>query len=143
MTEKSIMTEQIWKNFNQQLLGFIKARINDQEVAKDILQEVFIKIHQKIDSIQDKQKITSWIYQITRNTIIDYYRKKKQDTVELVLEDILPEKIEMHPPDFTKCVEPFMKQLSNKDREILKKITFENVSTKRICQTTWFILFSY
>ena len=120
------MTEQIWKEFNEQLLGFIKVRVADEEIAKDILQEVFIKIHQGINSIKNRGKITSWVYQITRNAIIDFYRKRK----EKVTEPFLPEKIESHNADFAKCIIPFMSQLSNNDQDILKKISFENVSQK-------------
>lgn len=129
------MTELIWKEFNVQLLGFIKSRINNEELAKDLLQEIFIKIHQKIDTIQNKQKITSWIYQITRNSIIDYYRKKKEDTTQLSLNINLPEEIEPVNSDFTKCLEPFIKQLSGKDQHILNNIYFGNVSQKEYAET--------
>ena len=71
------MTTSIWNEFSQELLGFIKARVNNEQNAEDILQEVFIKIHTKIDTIHKHQKIASWVYQITRNAIIDFYRKKK------------------------------------------------------------------
>jgi len=70
-------TEIIWKTFNHQLRSFILPRISDPSLADDILQEVFLKIHSKIDTLKDETKIHSWIYQIIRNTIIDYYRKQK------------------------------------------------------------------
>ena len=70
-------TEVIWADFGSKLLSFIKARVNNPENAEDILQEVFIKIHEKSNQLKDERKLTSWIYQITRNAIIDYHRKKK------------------------------------------------------------------
>lgn len=124
------MTEQIWKEFNVQLLGFIKSRVNNEEIARDILQEVFIKIHQKIHSIKDDSKITSWVYQITRNTIIDLYRKNKVKTTEFFLEEVLPERIELQNSDFSKFIIPFIKLLPKKDQEILNTISFGNVSQK-------------
>ncbi len=73
-------TETIWNNCRQVLNQFIRKRVNDQSATEDILQDVFVKIHSNIGTLTHKEKISSWIYQITRNTIIDYYRKKKQKT---------------------------------------------------------------
>ncbi len=66
--------EQIWKDYHTKLHNFIKGRVGDVSVADDLLQDVFVRIHSRIDSLKDSSKIQSWIYQITRNAIIDYYR---------------------------------------------------------------------
>jgi RNA polymerase sigma-70 factor (ECF subfamily) len=81
--EQNDKTEKIWIEFSNQLKSFISRKVADTSVAEDILQEVFIKIHSNIDSLKDEQKIKAWIYQITRNSIIDYYRKRRIDTKEL------------------------------------------------------------
>ena len=67
----------IWEEFSQSLLGFIRRRVNDPDDAEDILQEVFLKIHTKIDTLEDGDRLVPWLYQITRNTIIDYYRSRR------------------------------------------------------------------
>jgi len=71
--------ENIWFNLNKKLLSFIRSKTDDEIVAEDILQEVFIKIHSKIDTLNDDTKLQSWIFQITRNQINDYFRKYKKD----------------------------------------------------------------
>jgi len=70
-------TEKIYDNFAEELQGFIQKKVNDKLTADDILQDVFIKIHSSIDSLKDETKVRGWIYQITRNTIIDHSRKEK------------------------------------------------------------------
>lgn len=70
-------TETIWRACSSQLRAFIRKRISNPSYADDILQDVFIKIHENIDSVKDNTKISSWVYQITRNSIVDYYRKNK------------------------------------------------------------------
>lgn len=72
-------TEKIWNEFSKQLRLFILRRIPDQNHADDILQDVFLKIHSRINTLQDDTKIRGWIYRVTRNTIIDYYRIRKID----------------------------------------------------------------
>ncbi|MGI9534560.1 MAG: RNA polymerase sigma factor SigZ [Thermodesulfobacteriota bacterium] len=69
-------TEEIWNSFNQKLYSFILRRVGSRVEAEDILQEVFLKIHTNIDGLNSVEKLPAWVYRITRNTIIDYYRKK-------------------------------------------------------------------
>lgn len=69
--------EQIWQEYHDRLLGFITKRVNDHAAAEDILQDVFIKIYSRIDTLKDTGKLQSWMYQITRNAIVDYYRSHK------------------------------------------------------------------
>jgi len=40
-----------------------------------VLQDVFVRVHRQLESVNDPRRIISWIYQVTRNAIIDYYRK--------------------------------------------------------------------
>ncbi len=124
------MTEQLWKEFNQELLGFINSKVSTKELAEDILQEVFIKIHQNVNTIRDDQKISSWIYQITRNTIIDYYRKRKLNTTELNIESNLVDEGEASASNISNCLKPFIHRLPEKYKEVLLETTYQNVSQK-------------
>jgi RNA polymerase sigma-70 factor (ECF subfamily) len=69
--------EQVWQEYHSKLHAFIQSRVNDVSVADDILQDVFIRIHSRIDMLKDTSKLQSWIYQIARNAIIDHYRARK------------------------------------------------------------------
>jgi len=77
MHQNKINTEIIWNNCSNNIKSFIRHQISDSSLADDILQEVFIKIHEKIGTLKDDAKISPWIYTIARNTIIDYFRKNK------------------------------------------------------------------
>ena len=68
-------TEDLWQLLHDGLRAFIAKRVNDQAYVDDILQEVFVRVHQQADSVNDPGRLISWIYQVTRNAIIDYYRK--------------------------------------------------------------------
>lgn len=54
--------------------------VQDTEDAKDITQEVFIKIYERMDSFKGEAKLSTWIYRITVNTCIDMLRKRKSGT---------------------------------------------------------------
>lgn len=70
--------EEIWREYHHKLHGFIQSRVGDASLVEDILQDVFARIHSRIDTLRDSGKIQSWIYQITRNAIIDFYRKHRK-----------------------------------------------------------------
>lgn len=71
-------TEDIWNEFSQQLRGFISKRVSDPADAEDVLQDVFIKLHTRIDTLRESDRLAPWLYQIARNTIADYYRTRRQ-----------------------------------------------------------------
>lgn len=82
------LLENIWRQHHDQLLAFISKRIKNRDDAEDILQEVFIKILSNIEKLKDSSKLQSWIFQITRNAIVDYIRKKKFQELEAEISDI-------------------------------------------------------
>jgi RNA polymerase sigma-70 factor, ECF subfamily len=89
-------TIEIWKEFNQDLFMFIQKRVSNEYDAEDVLQEVFKKIHDSIHHLEDQSKIQSWVYQITRNAITDFYRlnaKKNNAEVSFDVDKDFPEEI--------------------------------------------------
>ncbi len=72
----TVTTEQVWESFSAPLRKFIRKRVPDDESAEDILQDVFLKIHIHIADLRQREKLQSWVYQVTRNAIADYYRAK-------------------------------------------------------------------
>lgn len=67
---------QIWQEHHDKLLAFILKQVHQKEVAEDLLHDVFLKIRDKIGQLKDQEKLQSWMFQLTRNVIIDYFRKQ-------------------------------------------------------------------
>ena len=74
MTELSLN----WNQVQNELKGFVFKRVRDKAVTEDIVHDVFLKVQSKIQQVRETEKLFGWIYQITRNTIIDHYRKNKK-----------------------------------------------------------------
>jgi RNA polymerase sigma factor (sigma-70 family) len=87
------------------LLGFIRSRVSTVEEAEDILQDVFYQFIVGFDTIESIDRVTSWLYSVARNKIIDRYRRDavrpkrtdfelragKDDEIPLTLQEILPD----------------------------------------------------
>ena len=62
----------------QELKNFIYRRVKDKAVSDDIVQDVFLKVHMRLGQLNSPEKITGWMYQITRNAITDHFRSKSK-----------------------------------------------------------------
>ena len=111
-------TETIWKAFHAELHNFIKKRIHDKEASNDIFQNVFIKIHLKLGTLSEKEKLSAWIYQITRNCITDYFRKQK-NKVPLTENIIELEDETDFSTELVKCLKPMIDQLPDTYKEAI------------------------
>ena len=83
------------------LRNFIRKRVGDRSDAEDILQEVFYELVEAYRMMKPVQQVTTWLFQVARNRITDFFRSKKreasseaavkiQDGEELQWEDLLP-----------------------------------------------------
>ena len=79
MSDNSKSTERAWRLLSEKLRSFLFHRVSDEQVAEDLLQETFVRIHQKLDDINDITRITPWVFQIARNLVVDHYRKKSRE----------------------------------------------------------------
>jgi len=72
------------KRYEAKLSRYIRriAGLNKED-TEDILQEVFIKVYQNLNSFDKDLKFSSWIYRITHNEVIDSYRKKQARPQEI------------------------------------------------------------
>jgi len=125
--------ESIWEEYYDHLLMFILKKVPDKSTAEDILQDVFIKILSNIDSLIDSTKLKNWIFQITRNAIIDHYRKSKpSENISLFLDN---EDIDAN-DDVTKEVGswifPFIITLPEKYKEALILSEINGMSQKEM-----------
>ena len=133
----SLSIEQIWVEFTAQLRRFISGRVRDEADVDDILQEVFIKIHRGLDRLDDHSKLHAWVYQITRNAIIDHYRKGGPG-VEVPEE--LPDRIAEEEDsggaeaEVATWLRPMAEDLPDKYREALLLTDIEGLTQKELAE---------
>ncbi len=123
----------IWIDLHEELYKFIISKVKDEQIAKDILQEVFLKVQSKISQLKNTSKLTSWVYQITRNTIFDYYRNLNLKKISI--EDLdIPEN-EKESFDYTKlsnCINQKIENLTTKHKQAIILTSFKNYSQKEL-----------
>lgn len=69
---------EIYENYSPKVMSYIWGKVGDKYTAEDLCSEVFLKVYSKLDTFDDtKASISTWIYTIAHNQVIDYYRKNK------------------------------------------------------------------
>ena len=68
--------EKALNNHLDELLTFSRSKINDTQLAADVVQDSLLKALKAQDSLKDESNIRSWLFSILRNTITDVYRKQ-------------------------------------------------------------------
>lgn len=64
-------------DFAVRLRRFIRRRVPDDATADDLTQETLLKVYRSRLSPPEAQRLEAWIYRIARNTLIDYYRRRR------------------------------------------------------------------
>jgi RNA polymerase sigma-70 factor (ECF subfamily) len=78
--------ELLFKKFKPMVFNFFnKALFSDGETAKDLMIEVFMKVHINIDSYSsEKAALSTWIHRISKNVLIDHLRSRaNKDTLSI------------------------------------------------------------
>ena len=70
--------EEVYRVYYPKVMGYMHSKISSSYEAEDLASTVFIKIFEKFETFdQSKASISTWIYTVTRNTVIDYFRVRK------------------------------------------------------------------
>ena len=130
---------EVYTTFKTSLFGYIHSKVNNREDAEDILQNVFVKMTSNIETLSDKEKIQNWLYRITRNTIIDYYRTRASKKITLELKDKLPTELvdddsEDNTKGMDKCLSGFIKELPDEYRSIIIDSEIKGIAQKDLSE---------
>ena len=74
-TDQTLEIETIWAEVGAEMERFVRRRISDPHHADDVVAEVMLRIHQNLGSLDDRERLTAWVYRIARNAITDHYRR--------------------------------------------------------------------
>ncbi len=70
----------LYDHYHVMIYRFVMIKVGRREEAEDITHQVFLSAWQKVPSYKHMgYPFSSWLYQIARNQVIDYYRAKKSD----------------------------------------------------------------
>ncbi len=138
-TEK--MSILIDKYYNE-LFVFVHNQVNNISTTEDLLQEIFMKIHQKLNKYNpEKASFRTWIYRVSLNHCLDYHRKKKiytisdynLDIIKSNSKDVLQEMITKD--DVSQIITVMKRILNNKQYKVLILKFFSDLTIEEIASS--------
>lgn len=135
----------------KRLLDFIRRRVRSDEDAEDILQDVLFQFAASYSVTEPIEKITSWLFTVARNKVIDWYRKRKtssmpstvfnDDGLPLTLEEVLAD-TSQNPEDLYtrslvwKTLTEALDELPEEQRWVFVKHELEGISFAEMADET-------
>ncbi|MGB2684679.1 MAG: sigma-70 family RNA polymerase sigma factor [Olleya sp.] len=123
-------TKDIWKLHADDIKYFILSKVKDEVIADDLLQETFIKVHTKLNTLKDEGKLKSWLFSIARYTVLDYFRSKKL-VYETTDEDFIFEEQKLEHTEVD-CLHGIIKSLPKKYRDPLFLSDIKGIKQQQI-----------
>lgn len=146
----SSTAEAAFRTERKRLLDFIRQRVRTEEDAEDILSDVFTQLVSSYSVTEPIEKMTSWLFTVARNRIIDWYRKKRperlrsqfdDDSLPLNLEDILfdptqdPDSVYARSMIWTELTDA-LDELPKEQREVFVMHELQGKSFREIAEST-------
>lgn len=134
--------ELLYKAFYGKMLAVCRRYTRNEDQAKDILQDGFIKVYKNISNFSFEGSFEGWVRRIIVNTAIDFTRRAKNDFLllneegemesfeETIVEE--EESVAVYNPLKVADVLKGMEKLSNAYRTVFNLYVFENFSHQEI-----------
>jgi len=118
-------------HYFDEIYGYVFKRTSSEETAMDVTQEIFVSMLQSIDHYNyEKSSFRTWLYQITKRRIVDYYRSKAYQEDRLIKDDATDDLVSKfeNAQNVAELAEisDFVEGLDSKSREVFKLKIFES-----------------
>tara|TARA_R110002050_G_scaffold286088_1_gene436096 strand:- start:48295 stop:48879 length:585 start_codon:yes stop_codon:yes gene_type:complete len=132
----------------ERVLGYIRSKVRDTQLAEDIFQDVFIKVINTLrkGKYNEEGKFLPWVMRISHNLVIDYFRQAKKmrttaGTKDFDIFDIIPDEEDnaedkMAFKNSLSTVKELIEFLPADQLEVLKMRMYYEMSFKEIATET-------
>ena len=72
--------------YGDAIFRFCVMKVSNREVAQDLTQETFLRYWQTLRKGEELQNERAYLYTLARNLVIDWYRKKKESSLDVLFE---------------------------------------------------------
>ena len=81
----------IVRAYEQPVYNYVLRLVGDRSLAEDLTQEVFLRVYQGLPGFSDRSRFTTWLFQVTKNRVLDELRALERRPRSVVnIEDIPP-----------------------------------------------------
>lgn len=123
-----------WKELEQHLRPYLARRVASTADIDDLLQDIFVRLHQGLASLQDEERFGGWVYRVANSVIVDRARQRARAPHadggaegELSVPEVADELLVS---DLGECVALFVGRLASPYREAVTLTELEGLTQK-------------
>jgi RNA polymerase sigma-70 factor (ECF subfamily) len=83
MAHRGETVTRLWKELSGSLHRWFERRTGDSHAADDLLQECFLRVHDRIGDVEDVERLAAWIQGIAKNLLVDWRRKLRPESTDV------------------------------------------------------------
>ena len=128
--------ESLYAMYNDSIFGVINTIVKNDDIATEVLQDVFIKAWQKADTYSSKKgRFFTWILNIARNAAIDKTRskefnKKSKNLDAEIFVDILQDNVNLDNRTDAIGIKGFVNKLADTCKKLIDLLYFKGYTQK-------------
>ena len=135
-------TAALWLQFRVQLRAFVARRLSNAADVDDVVQWVFLRLHQNLGRLRDSERVDAWLYRTARRAIADYYRAKARNRevlsggasdLDALATSTDPGRGDLQ--DVSRCLAPLVAQLPVPYREAIQLADLQGVRLADAAET--------
>jgi RNA polymerase sigma-70 factor, ECF subfamily len=87
----------LYARYTAKVTAWCRRICGDREEAGDLAQEVFLRVHQRLDSFRGDSRFSTWLYTVTRSVAINRGQQARRREADSLDDDGAPEPVETAP----------------------------------------------
>jgi RNA polymerase sigma-70 factor (ECF subfamily) len=141
---------QVYQEFYPKILRYLERLTGEREDARDLVQEVFLKVDQGLSKFEGRSSLSTWIYRIATNVSNDRFRSasfqkgKKQTSTDEFIEDNKEDKNawtgeretsaeqQLERKEMSSCINKYIYDLNEDYQKVLVLSDYEGLKNKEI-----------
>jgi RNA polymerase sigma-70 factor, ECF subfamily len=81
----------ILRAYEVPVFNYVMRLVGDRALAEDLTQEVFLRVYQGLPSFSLRSRFTTWLFQVTKNRVLDELRAvERRPRAVVTIEDVPP-----------------------------------------------------
>jgi RNA polymerase sigma-70 factor (ECF subfamily) len=136
MSEGRHGAAQVYEQLGATLRGVLRRQVRDEHLADDLVQETFLRIHDKLGGLRDDERLRPWVFRVARNVVVDHFRKRSESpdgSVEHAPEETVEDTTNFN-AEFGEWLARAVEQLPDTYREAVRLAELEGLRQQDVAE---------
>jgi RNA polymerase sigma-70 factor (ECF subfamily) len=118
----------IVRAYETPVYNYVLRLVGDRSLAEDLTQEVFLRVYQGLPRFSLRSKFTTWLFQVTKNRVLDELRAvERRPRAVVALEDIPPLEVVDAPMERLEAIDAVWRGVENLNVDLKMALLLRDV----------------